>query len=93
MQGAAIDDHLLHVYSLRPMPLRDLGPVVVRLRRGTYAGLENVDVLAADRLEVRTARPRWVTVDGERRTRTPARFHVRRSALQVLVPNAAGEGV
>ncbi len=89
MQNAAIDDHLLHVYSLRPMPLRDLAGVMVRLRRGTYAGHDKVDILAADGLEVRTPHPRWVTVDGERRTRTPARFHVRRSALQVIVPAAA----
>jgi YegS/Rv2252/BmrU family lipid kinase len=93
MQNAAIDDHLLHVYSLRPMRVRDLVGVTVRLRRGTYAEHEKVDVLAADRLEVQTSRPRWVTVDGERRTRTPARFHVLRSALQVLVPPALGEEV
>jgi YegS/Rv2252/BmrU family lipid kinase len=91
MQNAAIDDHLLHVYSLRPMPVGELIPVLFRLRRGTYAEHEKVDVLAADRLEVRTSRPRWVTVDGERRTRTPARFQVLRSALQVRVPNTGKE--
>jgi len=69
----------------------ELIPVMFRLRRGTYAEHAKVDVLAADRLEVRTSRPRWVTVDGERRTRTPARFQVLRSALQVRVPHTGKE--
>lgn len=86
MQDAALDDHLLHVYSLRPMRVREMIPVLVRLRRGSYADHDKVDVLAAEWLELRTSRPHWITVDGELRTRTPAQFRVLRAALQVLAP-------
>ncbi len=83
---AEIDDHMLHLYSLRPLPLWRLAWHALDLRRGRHDDPEAALSLQGREIEVVTARPMEVNTDGEVTTRTPARFLVLPEALEVVVP-------
>jgi diacylglycerol kinase (ATP) len=83
---ARIDDHLLHLYSLRPLPLWRLAWHALDLRRGRHNDPEVALSLAGREIEVITPRPMEVNTDGEVTTRTPARFSVLPEALEVVAP-------
>ena len=83
---AEIDDHMLHLYSLRPLPLWRLAWHALDLRRGRHDDPEAALSLQGREIEVVTARPMEVNTDGEVTTRTPARFSVLPAALEVVVP-------
>ncbi|HSF47959.1 MAG TPA: lipid kinase [Burkholderiales bacterium] len=83
---AAIDDGLLHLYSVKPVPWWRLPAIAVALRRGEER--EAVERFAGKQIEIETRKPMTVCADGEMATRTPARFQVIEKALQVCVPAA-----
>jgi diacylglycerol kinase family enzyme len=85
-ERAEIDDHLLHLYALRPRPLWRLAARALAFRRGQHDDPGAVEALAGRTFEVVTDRPMRVNTDGEITTRTPARFSVVPAALEVLVP-------
>lgn len=85
-ERAAIDDHLLHLHSLRPRPLHRLAWRALAFSRGRHDDPESVEALAGTSFEVVTDRPMRVNTDGEITTRTPALFEVVPSALEVVVP-------
>lgn len=85
-EDARIDDGRLDVYSLEVDSAWSLLPMLPALRRGRHHAWEAIRTLAGDEIEIRTSRPRSVNTDGEIATRTPARFRVRRAALEVFVP-------
>jgi len=85
-ERAEIDDHLLHLYALRPRPLWRLAARAPAFRRGQHDDPGAVEALAGRTFEVVTDRPMRVNTDGEITTRTPARFSVVPAALEVLVP-------
>jgi len=85
-ERAEIDDHLLHLYALRPRPLWRLAARALAFRRGQHDDPGAVEALAGRSFEVVTDRPMRVNTDGEITTRTPARFSVVPAALEVLVP-------
>lgn len=85
---ARIDDGRLDLFALAPMPLwrlLSLGPSMWRGNHRTRAGVE---ILRGQRISITTSRPMQVNTDGERATRTPARFWVVPRALRVLAPPA-----
>jgi diacylglycerol kinase (ATP) len=84
--AAAIDDGLLHLYSLEVASLWKLALIYPAFRVGRHGMWREVRTLAAPAIEVRTRRPRRVNTDGEITTRTPARFRVLRDAVAVIVP-------
>jgi YegS/Rv2252/BmrU family lipid kinase len=85
-QEARIDDRLLHLYGLRPLPLWRLAWHALDLRRGRHDDPEAALSLKGRAFEIVTARPMEVNTDGEVTTRTPARFSVLPDALEVVVP-------
>lgn len=85
-EDAAIDDALLHVYSIQPVPLLRLVSLAPSLRRGSHQRFAAVEMLSTGALEVTTDRPMPINADGELVGRTPARFSVVPRALRVLVP-------
>lgn len=85
-EGAAIDDHLLHLCNLRPQSPWRLAARALAFSRGRHDDPESVEVLAGTSFEVVTDRPMRVNTDGEITTRTPALFEVVPSALEVVVP-------
>ncbi len=85
-EEAAIDDHLLHLYSLRPQAMWRLAARALAFRRGRHDDAAAVEALAGAAFEVVTKRPMRVNTDGEVTTRTPARFSVMPGALEVVVP-------
>ena len=92
-ERAEIDDHLLHLYALRPRPLWRLAARALAFRRGQHDDPGAVEALAGRTFEVVTDRPMRVNTDGEITTRTPARFSVVPAALEVLVPAPTPPGV
>jgi diacylglycerol kinase (ATP) len=83
---ATIDDALLHVYSIEPVPLLQLVRMAPLFGRGQHARSDAVMVVRTQELELVTDRPVPVNADGELVGTTPARFSVVPGALRVLVP-------
>jgi diacylglycerol kinase (ATP) len=83
---AALDDGLLHGYSLEVRHGWQLLALVPALRRGCYDAWCVVRSFACRELQVRTRRPRPVNADGEIITATPAQFRVHPGAVRVYAP-------
>jgi diacylglycerol kinase (ATP) len=88
---ADIDDHRLDVFSLEVSSFWKLIRLLPALRSGRHDAWTEIRTLAGKEIEVRTRRSRSVNLDGEIRTRTPVRFTVQPSAVNVYAP-AEGEG-
>ena len=85
-EDAAIDDGRLDLYAIpahRDGPLLALLPA---LRVGRTRGHDQIETLAASRIEVRTRHPKTIAVDGETVGRTPASFRVHPGLLAVYAP-------
>lgn len=87
-EEAAIDDGLLHLYSLEPQTVWQLLRLAPALRRGSIAERDRVILLSGRSVEVKTRRPLPVDTDGELTTRTPALFEVVPAILPVFVPSS-----
>jgi diacylglycerol kinase (ATP) len=86
-EHAAIDDGLLHLYSLRPRQLWHWILLLPALRSGRHKRLQGVLTMSGREITIHTRRPRAINTDGELTTWTPARFDVLPQALSVVVPN------
>lgn len=83
-EDAAIDDHMLDLYSIevqRWWQLLALGPA---LKRGTLGERDAVRTLRAREFTISTSRPCQIDADGELVGETPATFRVRPRALTVF---------
>jgi diacylglycerol kinase (ATP) len=85
-EDATIDDGLLHVYSIEPLPFLRLLGIAPLLERGSHARSDAVMLVRTQELELVTDRPVPVNADGELVGTTPARFSVLPGALRVVVP-------
>jgi diacylglycerol kinase (ATP) len=85
-EDATIDDGLLHVYSIEPLPFLHLVGIAPLLRRGSHGRSDAVMLVRTQELELVTDRPVPVNADGELVGTTPARFSVVPGALRVVVP-------
>lgn len=84
---AAIDDGMLHLYSLRPQTFLELLSLAPLLRGGHHDLVERVFTAEGRRLAIETNPPGMeVHADGEPVTRTPVTFSVKTAALTVMVP-------
>lgn len=88
---AAIDDHVLHLYSLEVEHWWEMLALFPALRRGSHIYWRHTRTLVAPELTIETRRPRSIDADGELATRTPARFRVLPSALAVVCPVSEDE--
>jgi diacylglycerol kinase (ATP) len=87
---ADIDDHRLDVFSLEVSSVWKLIRLLPALRSGRHDAWTEIRTLAGKEIEIYTKRPRSVNLDGEIRTRTPARFLVRPGAIAVFAPAEEG---
>lgn len=87
---ARLDDGLLHVHAIHPLPWWQLLFLFPYVWTGRLREPERVFALTGTRVEVTTHHTRTVNADGEMATRTPATFEVMPRALRVFVP-AEGE--
>ena len=85
-KDAAIDDHMLDLYSIGPVGLAKLVLIAPSLRTGRQGDWHGVHLLRGQRIEVVTHRPMAVNTDGEVTARTPALFEVVPQAIELLVP-------
>jgi YegS/Rv2252/BmrU family lipid kinase len=86
---AAIDDHMLDLYSIEVRHwwrLLALGPA---LKRGTHGKNDAVHTARAREFDIVTAVPCPIDADGELIGETPAHFRIRPDALAVFVPPSA----
>jgi diacylglycerol kinase (ATP) len=87
-QDAAIDDHVLDLYSIAPVRWWRLLWLVPLLKSGRLRRTDAVRLMRGRRITVRTRRPMDINTDGEVTTRTPAVFEIVPDAVTVLVPPA-----
>jgi YegS/Rv2252/BmrU family lipid kinase len=85
---AAIDDHMLDLYSIGPAGLLRLALLAPALRTGRHGEFEGVHLLRGRHIELETSRPMPVNTDGEVTTHTPAVFRNLPAALEMMVPAA-----
>ena len=83
---AAIDDHMLDVYSLELQSRWRLMVLARAFRSGEHDAIPEVRTLRSPVVEVVTREPRQISADGEIVTLTPARFSVLPAAVTVYVP-------
>ena len=86
-ENAVIDDGLLDLYAVPPLPWWRLVLLLPRLRSGPRATDRGILLRHGREIEVRTRRSLPIATDGEiTRRATPARFRVVPGALEVFVP-------
>lgn len=85
-EDARVDDGLLHVHAIRPVPWWQLLLLFPYVSVGRFREPEPIVAMTGRRIVVATRRPRTVNADGEMTCRKPAVFEVRPRALEVLVP-------
>lgn len=85
---AAIDDALLDLYSLGRGSLWKVVAVAPLFKAGRHGVFREVRTVRGRRLEIRTAEPMSVNLDGELATETPVILEVRPRALDIFAPDA-----
>jgi len=85
---ARIDDALLDLYSLEPGSLWKVIALAPLFKRGHHTALREVRTARGRQLEIRTAEPMPVNLDGELATQTPVVLKVLPAAIEVFAPEA-----
>lgn len=88
-EDARIDDGQLSLYSLGPGSLWKAVVLAPLFRRGRHVRWREVMTARAGELEIRTAQPVPVNLDGELCTETPLQLKVLPGAIEVFAPPAA----
>lgn len=84
---ATINDHRLHLYSIKPLNLWNMIRLAPVLRGGPQKNRQQeIDLLDAQAFTIHTRKPMAVYADGEQMTSTPVRFRVLKEALSIYVP-------
>jgi diacylglycerol kinase (ATP) len=83
---AAIDDHMLDVYSLELQSRWRLMVMARAFRSGEHDDIPEIRTIRAPVVEVVTRDPKQISADGEIVALTPARFSVQPGAVTVYVP-------
>jgi diacylglycerol kinase (ATP) len=89
VEGAAIDDGWLDLYSVEIDGAKSAFSLLGALLSGRPRGAENLRAIRSEAFSVMTKRPRSIVADGEPAGKTPARFAILRRALRVFVPDGA----
>lgn len=85
---AAIDDHVMHVFSLEVEHWWEMLALFPALRRGSHIYWRRTRTLVTSDLHIATRRPRTIDIDGELALRTPAHFRILPAAIAVYCPPA-----
>jgi diacylglycerol kinase (ATP) len=85
-EDSTLDDGLLSCISTE-MKKRWHGLFhILRFVRGRFDDTDDIHLIRAQNLEIRTSRPMEIDLDGDLKTHTPAQFTVKRKALAILRP-------
>ena len=85
-EDAEIDDGWLDLYAVEATSRWRLFTLAPSLKRGTHGERPEVHTIRTRAVEIRTAVPKTINVDGELGPQTPARLVVVPRALSVLCP-------
>lgn len=83
---ATIDDQRLDLHSLEIQHWWEVLPLLPAVFRGKSAAGKGVRTISSREIELCTIAPYAINTDGERTTKTPAKFKVIPQALSVFVP-------
>lgn len=83
---AAIDDHRLYLYSLRPRSVWRLLRAAPAIVKGTMEEDDLICLMEGQEIRITTSRPMPIETDGEVTSHTPALFRVSEERLPVFVP-------
>jgi diacylglycerol kinase (ATP) len=81
-------DGLLDVVLIGDATKADFVKTLPKIYRGTYLPHKRAEVVRARRVEIRTAVPQPIALDGEQPGTTPAEFEIVPGALRLRVPRA-----
>jgi diacylglycerol kinase (ATP) len=87
-EKAQIDDGMCSLYSVKPSSMWEFLKSAFAFRSGQFKPHHPVDLEQGSTIEIKTNRRMAVSADGELVTHTPARFTVRKAAIEVFVPAA-----
>lgn len=85
-EDAAIDDHCLEFYSLKPQSFWQLLSMARAMRMGYVKDKLNTITLRGKQIEIHTRKHKAVSTDGEITTHTPAKYTVIDNAVRVFTP-------
>ncbi len=91
-QDARLDDGVLHLFALAPIPLWRLILMGPWLGSGRQRDLSDATIVKAASFRIETSRTLPISADGEILAETPADFCVQPAALAVVVPEEAADG-
>ncbi len=86
VEGAAIDDGWLDLYSVDIESFRDAFGIAYAMFRGIRKQVPGLKTLRSRRFEIRTRTPHHITADAEPAGTTPAVFEILPKALRVYAP-------
>jgi diacylglycerol kinase (ATP) len=84
--SASLDDGLLDLCLVRPVPRRTFLRMVPKTFNGKHVNHPAVSMELTRSLEIESREPLWLWADGEQITQTPATIEVVPHAISVLVP-------
>jgi diacylglycerol kinase (ATP) len=87
-EEAKIDDGMCSLYSVKPSSMWEFLKSAFAFRSGQFKSHHPVDLEQGSTIEIKTNRRMAVSADGELMTYTPAKFTVRKAAIEVFVPAA-----
>jgi diacylglycerol kinase (ATP) len=85
-EDATLQDQLLHCLSLEIRSLWHGLGLIPALHTGRYRERHSVSLVVGKQLLIETPHPKDIDVDGDIRTKTPARFAVHPGLLKMIVP-------
>lgn len=89
--SAILDDGLLDVCLVRPVPRLEVLRMIPKTFYGGHVNHPAVSMHQTRRLEIDSREPLWLWADGEPITQTPATIEVVPGGLSVLVPPPEGQ--
>ena len=89
---ASVTDGLLDVCIVEAMPRAEFAKLVLRVRHGDHVGNEGVHYLQVPSIDISSAEPISVNVDGEPSDARRLAYRARRGDLRIHLPHLPGEG-
>ena len=89
---ASVTDGLLDVCIVEAMPRAEFAKLVLRVRNGGHVGSDGVHYLQVPSIDITSAEPISVNVDGESSDAGRLQYEARRGDLRIHLPHLPGEG-
>lgn len=89
---ASVTDGLLDVCIVEAMPRGEFAKLVMRVRHGDHVGSDGVHYVQVPSIDIVSADPISVNVDGEPSDARRLQYRARRGDLRIHIPHLPGEG-